>query len=354
MDRCERLAAWLEEGCAALITSPANMRYLCGFSCEGGVALITSGGSYLIVESRYYAQARAKAVGCEVVLSRDSCSQISDILINSGEHRVLTEAAFMPISVFEAYKASLVYSSVEASKELSDALAAMRMIKSAEEIKLISEAQRIAEQAYERLLNTIRRSMTERQAAALLDYYIMECGADGIAFPTIAATGANGAFPHAVPTDNRLCEGSFLVLDFGAELCGYRSDMARTLAVGKISPKQEEVYNAVSCAQRDALEALRAGINGKVVDSVARSTLAAWGFDRYFTHGLGHGIGIEPHEPPQISRSSGDMLREGMVVAIETGVYIPDSLGVRIEDMAVVTKDGCISLTSTTKSLIRI
>jgi Xaa-Pro aminopeptidase len=185
---------------------------------------------------------------------------------------------------------------------------------------------------------------------------MLELGADSPAFDTIAASGKNSACPHATPTDKPLEYGDFLILDFGAVVDGYHSDMTRTLVMGKPTDSMKRVYDAVWSANTDALRAVRAGITGKLLDSVARSTLEAWGYNDYFKHGLGHGVGLEVHESPTLSvkAESSPTLREHMVVTIEPGVYIPGKFGVRIEDMVVVTKSGCVNLTKTPKTLRRI
>ena len=267
----------------------------------------------------------------------------------------MLESDYMTLSEFAAYKEQLHFVELDATSWLSDFIWGMRIIKTAEEVKLIVKAQRIAEKAFERLVDNIHRDMTEKQVAALLNYYMMDLGADDLSFETIAASGVNSASPHAVPTDKKLQEGDFLTLDFGAVVDSYHSDMPRTLAVETISPEQEKLYNAVYYANLDGIKAVKPGINGKVVDSVARATLAAWGgYDKYFGHGLGHGVGLEIHEQPTLSQRSRSMLKPGMIVTVEPGAYISGKFGVRIEDMVVVTENGCDNLTKSTKNLIHI
>lgn len=356
MSRIDILAQWLEdEHHAALITSDISRRYLCGFASSAGVILVTKECSYLLIDFRYIYKAMAAVDNCEVLLLKNMKVQLLDLLMKHGIDKLSVEAASMTVSELGEYTEMLHYVTIDSSNALSDKLSAMRIIKSADEIEKIEKAQRIAEKAYERLLGTIRKGITEKQTAALLNYYIMDCGAEDISFATIAASGVNSASPHAVPTDKPIAEGEFLTLDFGAVYDGYHSDMTRTIAVGKITNKMEEVYSAVQCANLDGLKTVRAGLGAKVVDSVARSTLNALGrLDEYFGHGLGHGVGLEIHEPPSLSQSSKGLLREGMVVTIEPGVYISGQYGVRIEDMVVVTENGCKNLTNTTKSLIHV
>ncbi|MGN0688335.1 MAG: aminopeptidase P family protein [Oscillospiraceae bacterium] len=356
MSNIEKLSALLTDDThGALITSDVSRRYLCGFKSSAGVILITREASYLIIDSRYYDKAKQRVTDCEVILMDDMRRQLLDLLIKHNITRLSVESNYLTISEFEQYKEKLYYCELDGSEWLSEKLSGMRVIKSAEELKLIVKAQRIAETAFERLLERMRKGMTEKQVAALLNYYMMDCGADDLSFETIAASGVNSASPHAVPTDKPLEEGDFLTLDFGAVCDSYHSDMTRTLVVGQPTAEMEELYNAVFFANLDGIKAVRAGISGKVVDSVARGTLNGYGgYDKYFGHGLGHGVGLEIHEAPTLSRTSSSMLREGMVVTVEPGAYISGKYGVRIEDMVVVTENGCKCLTSTTKKLIRI
>lgn len=339
----------------ALITSDVSRRYFCGLSSSAGVILVTKECSYLIIDSRYYDKACQRVTDCEVLLLEDMRKQLLDLMIKHNITRLSVESAYMTIGEFERYKSDLFYAELDASSWLSDRISAMRVIKSAEEIELIVKAQRIAENAFERLLERVRKGMTEKQVAALLNYFMMDCGADELSFETIAASGVNSASPHAVPTDKPLQEGEFLTLDFGAVVDGYHSDMTRTLVIGEPTPEMEELYNAVLYANLDGLNAVRADLGGAVVDSVARSTLNGWGgYDKYFGHGLGHGVGLEIHEAPTLSQKSSSLLKAGMIVTVEPGAYISGKYGVRIEDMVLVTEDGCKNLTTTTKNLLRI
>lgn len=356
MSNILRLAELLTDDThGALITSDVSRRYFCGFKSSAGVILVTKECSYLIIDSRYYDKACERVTDCQVILMDDMRKQLLDLMIRHNITRLSVESAYLTLKEYEEYKDKLFYAELDGSSWLSDKISGMRVIKSAEEVKLIVKAQRIAEAAFERLLERMRKGMTEKQVAALLNYYMMDCGADDLSFETIAASGINSASPHAVPTDKPLQDGEFLTLDFGAVCDGYHSDMTRTLVIGEPTPEMDELYNAVFYANLDGLKAVRSDIGGAVVDSVARGTLNGWGgYDKYFGHGLGHGVGLEIHEAPTLSRKSSSMLRAGMIVTVEPGAYISGRYGVRIEDMVLVTEDGCENLTRTTKKLIRI
>lgn len=353
MTRTDRIAAELKDGShAALITSEVARQYAAGFRSSAGVVFVTKEKSYFIIDGRYYEKAAQQAEGVEVILLSDMRKQLWSIIEEHGIKVISIENKTVTVSEHEEFVKLFKPLIVDASGWLSSTLEKMRIIKSQEELKKIEAAQRIAEAALAKLLTNIRPGMTEKQVASVLDFYMMDLGADGISFDTIAASGVNSACPHAVPTDKPLENGEFLTLDFGAVVDGYHSDMTRTVVIGKPDEEMDKVYKAVWGAQTDAIKAVHADVTGKLVDSVARSTLDAWGYEKFFTHGLGHGVGLEIHEAPTVSAKSPFTLHEGMVITIEPGVYIPHRYGVRIEDMVVVTTDGCINLTKAPKTLV--
>lgn len=338
----------------AMITSEVSRHYLTGFPSSDGILVISREKSVFFIDARYYEKASEQITDCEVELLTDLLRQMYSFLEECGAKVISIESNSMTIKQYREYMDKLRSFKLDASEWLSKLIAGMRIVKTDEEIKLISAAQGIAEKAFSKLITVVRAGMSEKQVAALLNFYMLDFGADGISFDTIAASGINSACPHAVPTDKPIENGEFLTLDFGAVVKGYHSDMTRTVVIGKPTDEMKEVYNAVWGAHTDALKAVRAEITGKLVDNVARSTLDAWNYEEYFTHGLGHGVGLEIHEAPNLSPKSDGSLRDGMVVTIEPGVYIPHRFGVRIEDMVRVTADGCVNLTQTPKTLIYI
>lgn len=337
-----------------IITSDINRHYFCGFKSSAGVVLITKEQSYLLIDFRYFEKAKEKVNDCQVLLLENMRKQLMELLL---KHDILTlsvESAAMTISTLDSYRDKFSFIQFDSSSWLSDIILSMRLIKSDDEVLKIVKAQRIAERAFSKLIGKIKIGYTEKHIAAMLNYFIMEGGADELSFETIAASGVNSASPHATPTDKQLAGGDFLTLDFGAVFDGYHSDMTRTVVIGKPTGKMQEMYSAVLSANLDALKAAKAGITGKLLDTVARSTLDAWGYGENFRHGLGHGVGMEIHEQPTASPGSNITLREGMIVTIEPGAYIPGEYGVRIEDMVLITKDGCKNLTKTSKKLVYI
>lgn len=355
MTRTDRIAAELKDPShAALITSPVSRQYATGFKSSAGIVFVTQQQSYFLIDNRYYEKAKEQAEGVEVMLLTDMRKQLYSVIEKHGIKVISIESKSVTVSELEDYMKLFTTLTVDPSGWLSSTLEKMRIIKSQEEIQKIEAAQRIAEAAFQKLITAIRPGMTEKQVASVLDFYMMDLGADGISFDTIAASGINSACPHSVPTDKPIQNGEFLTLDFGAVVDGYHSDMTRTVVIGKPDEEMAKVYNAVWGAQSDAIKAVHADVTGKLVDSVARSTLDAWGYEKYFTHGLGHGVGLEIHEAPTVSAKSPFTLHEGMVITIEPGIYLPHKYGVRIEDMVVVTTNGCIDLTKAPKTLIYI
>ena len=352
----DRLISWLSDGDAALITSEVSKRYLTDFGSEDGTLLVTKDLAYFIIDARYFehTEKQVKDPLCKVILQGELYDQIGELLNKHNVHNICVEDEYMTVSTLSALKRRFAGISFDSSNRLSDFMKNMRIIKTDQEINCIIKAQRIAEAAFTKLLSNMRAGQTEKQIAAILEFFMADFGSEGVSFPTIAASGVNSACPHAVPSDKKVQEGDFLTLDFGAIYKGYHSDMTRTVVFGKPTDEMKNIYNAVWGANTDAIKAVRADISCKLVDNVARSTLDAWGYEQYFTHGLGHGVGLEIHEGPNVNKRSGTTLREGMIITIEPGVYIPGKYGVRIEDMCVVTKDGCRILTETPKTLVYI
>jgi len=231
----------------------------------------------------------------------------------------------------------------------------LRQLKTPDEIKLITVAVKIADDAFEAVLPHFVPGACERHLAALLEYEMRKRGADKAAFDTIVASGSRSALPHGVASDKLLETGDFVVVDFGAVFRGYNSDMTRTLCMGKASDKQRKVYETVLTAQLAGIAAVLAGAECVQVDRAARQVIDNAGYGEFFGHGLGHGVGIMIHEEPKLSAgASDDKLAETMVVTVEPGIYLPDWGGVRIEDLVVVNQDVCSILTRTGKTLLEV
>ncbi len=339
---------------AFFITSAENILYLTGFHASDGYMIITKHERILLVDSRYIEAAQAQAENCtQVVLLKSLSEQLCELCKKHGITKLCPEAQRITLSQFK-YICDILPSVQVADEDRADRiLTGMREFKSEKELECICAAQGIAEKAFEHILGFIKVGVTEREVALELDYFMLHNGAEAISFETIAVSGANSSKPHGVPSEKRIEKGDFITLDFGAVVKGYHSDMTRTVAVGFVNDEQAKVYETVLRAQENALSALCAGADCSEVDAAARDYIAAQGYGEYFGHSTGHGVGIEIHESPTLSkRGTGEYLSQGDVVTVEPGIYLPGKFGVRIEDMAYITRDGYVNLTKSPKNLI--
>lgn len=342
---------YITDTTAVLIFTPANRRYLTGFPSSLGYLLMTHKGNKLFVDSRYFEAATKQAVDVEVVLMTKLYEQLNTEIKQQGIKRLLIETE-NEFAFFRSLKSRLEVKIVP-SQPLSDRLLTLRSVKKKEEIESIVTAQRIAEKAFDDILDFIKVGITEREISALLEYKMKQYGAEGIAFETIAVSGVNSSLPHGVPTDKTVQEGDFVTMDFGAVINGYCSDMTRTVAVGFATDEMIKVYETVLSAQENVINTVKAGIICKDADSAARDVIAAAGYGEFFGHSTGHGVGIHIHERPNLSPTAEKTkLRAGQIVTDEPGIYLPDKFGVRIEDMLLVRKNDCKNLTKAPKHLI--
>ncbi len=347
----EKTLRYITEKTAVLIITYENRRYLTGFPSSLGYLLMTKNGNKLFVDGRYFEAALNKAVNCEVVLMDKLIEQLNNEFLKQGIEKILVESE-NSVSVFENLKRKLNVK-VIASKPLTNKLYTLRSVKKRDEINSIIAAQRIAEKAFEDVLDFIETGKSEREIAAFLEYRMKLYGAEKIAFETIAVSGKNSSMPHGVPTDKKVESGDFITLDFGAVINGYCSDMTRTVAVGFATDEMKEVYSTVLEAQQKVIETVSAGVLCSDADKAARSIIEAAGYGEYFNHSTGHGVGLEIHEMPTLSKTAGDnKLRAGQIVTDEPGIYLPGKFGVRIEDMLLIQKNNCKNLTKAEKHLI--
>ncbi len=340
----ERLPLWSVQ--ALLFLDMKNIRYLTGFTGSDGALYIGPDCRVLLVDGRYITQARGEAGGFEVHQYQSKMDGLVDVISRHGRGVIGFEAETMTVATWTALKERLPGL---AFQPLRQELEALRAVKNEEEIARIREAAAIAAQAFSAVLERLRPGMTEREIAADLDYAIRRGGAQEVSFPTIVASGANSALPHAWPQDRTVRPGDMLTIDFGAVFEGYHSDETCTFVLGRADAKQERVYQVVKEAHDRAIEAIRAGVACRAIDSAARSWIEGQGFGESFTHGTGHGVGLDVHEYPRLAAQSEAVLEAGMVVTVEPGVYLPGLWGVRIEDLVVVQKDGCSVLSKIPK-----
>ncbi len=342
---------YINKNTAALVFTPVNRRYLTGFPSSLGYLLMTEDENYLFVDGRYFEAASKKASGAKVILIDNIFDQINALLESKNITKLLIETE-NEISFLNILKAK-INAKVTASAPFSRRLCEMRSIKTREELHSSEEAQRIAEKAFSDVLEYIKVGITEREIAAFLEYRMKLYGSEAAAFDTIAVSGPNTSLPHGVPSERKIIDGDFITMDFGAVINGYCSDMTRTVAVGHATDEMQRVYDTVLSANLAVIENIKAGMLCKDADKIARDVIESAGYGKYFSHSLGHGIGLEVHEIPTLSpRCTEVKLRSGQLVSDEPGIYIPEKFGVRIEDMLIITKSGCKNLTKSEKHLI--
>lgn len=337
---------------AALIVSPENRFYFTNFASSDGFLLVSADRAVFITDARYIEAAQKTVKNCEVMLQSHTISQIKDVLTALGAKSVAVEAERMTLKQYAEFARALDGIDVVCDGELDVVIEKIRSIKSKAQVEKIIKAQRIAEAAFEHILTFIKEGVTEKEVALELDYYMLSHGADGLSFETIAVSGKNSSKPHGVPTDKKIEKGDFVTMDFGAVVEGYHSDMTRTVAVGFVTDEQKNVYETVLKAQAAAQAAASSGVCCADVDKAARDVIENAGYGEYFNHSTGHGVGVEIHEYPRLSKLCKTALSVGNVVTDEPGIYIPEKFGVRIEDMLLITENGCENLTRAPKELI--
>ena len=349
--RTERLEAALRERelDALLVGDLVNLRWLTGFTGSNGAAVAGPGLRRFVTDFRYLSQA-ADEVGAEWGRAEIA----SDALGRAVEAGLPARVGFEDDHLSVRQHAKLVAAAGEGVELVAAGglVEELRLVKEPEEIALIRAAARVADEAFREVVvegGIVGR--TERDVALDLEVAMRRRGAEGPSFPPIVAAGAHGALPHAQPRDVPIPPGTLVVIDFGAQKDGYASDCTRTVATGDVDPRDREVYELVLRAQVEALAAVRPGPVGREVDAVARGIIDAAGHAEHFGHGLGHGVGLDVHEEPRLSKQGETALAEGHIVTVEPGVYLPGQVGVRIEDLVAVTADGHEVLSSLPKEL---
>ena len=345
--RLGRLRRRLEEAGvdAAVISEPANVRWLTGFTGSNGtVVVLGSGGALLVTDSRYAEQAPAQLAGAgcsdevEVVVARRAAHAAAERLAAVARLGLEDSVAWAEqIRWSEAVDASMV--------PLTEAVEGLRAVKDPAELARMQAAARIADEALAAVGPMLRPGVTEADIQQTLDDAIRAAGASGPAYDTIVASGPNSALPHAAPTDRRLETGDLVIVDVGALVDGYRSDMTRTFVLGDPSAQAAAMLDAVGRSQAAGVAAVGPGVEAGEVDSACRSVLDEAGMGDAFAHGTGHGVGLDIHELPRVASGSETELRPGNVLTVEPGVYFPGVGGARVEDLLVVTDDGCRPLT---------
>ncbi len=332
-----------------LVTYPRDLRYLTGFRGDDSVMLVTPSKLWIVSDSRYEEELQPFKKTATIVMRQGAMTEaLSKLLKSVGPKKLGIQAEHMTV----AFKAALAKGAGEKRlRDTSAVIKSLRAVKDAGEIALLRNAVKLQEAALNDVLRTIKPGQAESDIAARLEMTMRIRGAESVSFPSIVAAGANGSLPHAVPGAAKVKKDSTLLIDWGACVGGYRADMTRTFAIGKWPKKMAEVYRVVLDAHLAAIAAIKPGKTGKEIDAVARGIISKAGFGEFFGHGLGHGIGLDIHEDPGLNKLTEPVLKPGMVVTVEPGIYLPGVGGVRIEDDVLVTDRGGTSLCSMPKTL---
>lgn len=338
---------------AVLITNPVNRRYYSGFSGSSGVLLLHKTRNILVTDFRYWEQASLEAASFELFKHRlggEFWQSVADLISGYDWRNVGFEAENVTYRDFQNLAGLLP--KVEWTP-LGWETQKPRWVKEAAEIDLIAKAAEITDRAWEKTLEIIKPGIAEREIALEFDYQLRRNGAEGSSFTTIMASGSRSALPHGTASAKKLNPGDLALLDGGALYQGYHADMTRTVVIGAATAKQREIYGIVLAAQKLALERLRVGLTGAEVDAVARDYIAQAGYGDFFGHGLGHGVGLEIHENPRLSKTEPNPLPVGAVVTVEPGIYLPGWGGIRIEDLVALEEGGAVrNLTGSRKEIL--
>lgn len=331
-----------------LITDLTNVRYLAGFTGSSGFAVITHKHAVFVTDFRYQEQVRHEVKGWNIKIEH---TERSKEIKNICDIYNIKKLGFEDHNVSYGFYRKLVKNKVTL-KPLTDIVESLRVVKSPLEVSYIKSAIKRAETAFRKLLPFIKTGSTERKLALKLEELLKFEGCKILPFEVIVASGFRSALPHAKPTDRRIKQGDLVIFDWGGEFDGYFSDMTRTVLIrgGNLS-QQKELYYRVLEAQKRAIESVRPGIKASVVDTAARDYIKQEGYDEFFGHGTGHGVGLAVHEKPVVSWRSKDSMEEDMIFTVEPGIYLPGFGGVRIEDMVKVGKNRAEVLTSLPKKL---
>lgn len=349
--RIEKLRALMKKEVidAYLVTSPANLRYLTNFTGTAGLAFITLEKAFFITDFRYTEQAGEQVQAMTIVQQQgDVVGEIIKLMESEGINVLGFEDAFMTYAEYSVFE-EVIDAELAPASGLIETL---REQKDDGEIAIIEKACTIADEGFEHVLKMIRPGMTEIEVANQLDFFMRSLGATGTSFDTIVASGVRSALPHGVASTKTIEQGDLITLDFGCVYQGYVSDITRTFAIGDPGQQLKDIYQIVLEAQQKVIDVAQAGVTGAQLDAIARDFITEAGYGEAFGHSTGHGIGMEIHEGPNITRFNDEPLKVGSIITDEPGIYIAGLGGVRIEDDLVILADGNRILTHSPKELI--
>ncbi|HEX5234754.1 MAG TPA: aminopeptidase P family protein [Silvibacterium sp.] len=339
-----------------LVTHLPDVRWLCCFTGSNAALAITGNKAVLFTDGRYTVQAKQETRVARVVIAKKSALKEACTLLESlttrasydPEHTTIAELSMMCSAISPKARRSLF---AALQKPL---IAELRMVKDSQELRLMENAAALGDRVFNAVLPHIESGVAETEIAASLEFFARSMGAEGMSFETIVASGQRSALPHGKASSAKTPRNGFITLDFGVILKGYCSDMTRTVCVGKVSRDERAAYETVVEAQRAGVAAVKPGATCGEVDEAARAVLRKAGLAKYFAHSTGHGVGLEIHEAPRLAAGQTLVLKPGMVVTVEPGVYLAGKFGIRIEDMVAVTQRGNRVLTNATKTLIEL
>ncbi|GMR04759.1 MAG: Xaa-Pro peptidase family protein [Thermodesulfobacteriota bacterium] len=335
-----------------LVTDINNIRYLTGFTGSSGYVVVTRNKALLFTDTRYTVQAKLETApsGFTVRIYKQKPLEVLAARVGGFNLRRLGfEGDVLSYNLYKKIKSAL---KPLRFSPITNPVAGVRAVKDPFEVDLIKKSSAILKSGFKKVERTLKAGLTEAGVALCAEEWMRKKGAEGVAFETIVASGQRGALPHGKASEKRIKKGELVVVDMGARFEGYNSDNTRTYCIGKANGLQEKIYGVVKEAQKRAIALITDGVAAVDVDGAARSHIKKAGYGKYFGHGTGHGVGLDVHERPSIGPASKDVFKEGMVVTVEPGIYIPGWGGVRIEDMALVKKDGCELMTASPDELV--
>ena len=333
---------------AVLVTGQNNIYYLTGFWGTEATVFISGGRRLFLTDARYTLIAKKTVEGFDIIETRSALTEIAKIIADDG----LTKIGFDAQVTFGFYQGLKTSFASFELQPLTDFVEELRLIKDASEIATIRRACHISDQAFLDVLDFIKPGQTsELEVTNFLDYRMRQLGASGASFEFIVASGYRSSMPHGVASEKVIQAGETLTLDFGCYYKHYVSDMTRTIHIGHVTDQEREIYQIVLKSNQELIDQARAGVTYKAFDQIARAVIDQAGYGEHFTHGIGHGIGLDIHEIPYFGKSE-DKLAAGMVVTDEPGIYLEGKYGVRIEDDILITEEGCEVLTKAPKELI--
>lgn len=335
---------------AFLTTHLPNVRYLTGFSGSNALLLVTQRRSFFLTDFRYKEQVTEEVSGAEIVVGQGSLLELaSKKRIFNGVQSVAYENNYVSVSVFNELAKKIGNNRLSGTEGIVEGL---RSVKDDEELRYAKRAIEITDMVFGKILGILKPGMREIDVSAEISYLHKKYGSEKDAFDTIVASGVRSSLPHGTASDKKIGNHEFVTLDFGCIVHGYHSDMTRTVCIGTPTKEMRTVYTIVKDAQEKGLDIIRAGIAASAVDAAARTHIARKGYGEYFGHSLGHGVGLEIHEKLRLAASNTSTLKNGNLVTVEPGIYLPNKFGVRIEDVVVVRDNGCEILTASPKELI--